>query len=149
MWIVKRKWRFRGFRGRWFQIWWPQIEIREELEKSILNFSKSNFRPQNSKSKSNFKFWEAKFWILEVDFEFPSPKSKIEIEFQILMSRFLIFWNKILNSYPKNSKSKSEIEFQVLMSRFLIFRKPNFSISDFGRVDFCIFIPFQPKILKF
>ena len=44
IWILERKSRFRGFRYWRFQIFRSRNEIREELEKTILEFSKSNFR---------------------------------------------------------------------------------------------------------
>ena len=49
-------------------------------------------------------------------------------------------------------KFKIEIEFQVLRCRFLIFRKPKlskFEIPKFGRVGVCIFIQFRHKIFIF
>ena len=91
-WILKRKCRFGGFRGWRFQIWASRIEIRKELQKSILDFSKSNFWLKNQESKSNFRFWaDADFWNFGRDFEFLSPNFKIEIEFQVLMFRFRNF----------------------------------------------------------
>ena len=95
-WILKRKSRFKGFRYRWFQIWWSRIEIRKELDKMI-----------------NFQFLEIDFWV---------RKEKIQIEFQVFRCRVFTFRNKL----PKFWK----IEF-----------------SNFGRVEFCIFIQFCPKIL--
>ena len=41
--ILKRKWRFRGFRHRWFQIFRSRSKIRKELEKSVLDFRKLVF----------------------------------------------------------------------------------------------------------
>ena len=43
IWILKRKSRFGGNLWRWIRILRSRNEIREELGKSILKFSKSNF----------------------------------------------------------------------------------------------------------
>ena len=103
IWILKRKSRFGVFRYRWIRILGSRSEIREELWKPIFKFSKSNFWPRSSKSKSNFRFWVANFWILGMDFEFLSPKCKIEIEFEVLMSDFSFIQNQIFQ------KSKFQI----------------------------------------
>ena len=94
---------------------WDSKEIRE----NDFGFWKSNFGPQNSKSKSNFKFWGADFLILEVDFQFCIPKiqNRNRIKFQVLKSRFLIFPNP---NFLKWSK------FQILVSAFSSHFDPNF-----------------------
>ena len=66
-WILKRKCRFGGFRGWRFQIWASRIEIRKELQKSILDFSKSIVKTSNNQifktstiqilTESNSAFW--------------------------------------------------------------------------------------------
>ena len=91
---------------------WDSREMREN------NFGiwKSNFRPQNSKSKSNFRFWLPDFLF------FGNPNS--------LKAKFW-FWC-----------------FDFSFSRNPIFQKI-IEFSNFGRVEFCIFIPFNTKFWKF
>ena len=57
------------------------------------------------------------FEIFEI--EFSAQEFKIEIEFEVLRSRFRIFRE------PKFIKSQNFIKILVLVSRFLIFPKPN------------------------
>ena len=123
--IFERNWRkrFSKFRN---QISTPKTQNRiSGFEVLIFRFLGLilNFYPQNSKSKSNFKFWGADFWILEVDFRFCIPKIKNRNRvsgFEVPISHF------------------PETQFFKMIE-----------IPNFGRVDFCIFMPFQPKIFKF
>ena len=68
------------------------------------------------------------------------------MEFQVLRCRFLYFRNIFSIFIPKIQKSKSNFKFRE--TDFSFFGNPNCSkieISNFGRIDFYIFIPFRSK----
>ena len=121
--ILKRKWRFRGFRHRWFQIFRSQIEIRKELEKMIFKFAKSNFGSENWKSKSNFRFWGP-------DFLFFGNQNSFKINILVLMSRFFIFSKQNLKPWTKTKVDNKRqrvsgcLEAKIAQLWFTILRVP-------------------------
>ena len=130
-----RKSRFGGFRRRWIRILGSRNDIREELMKTIFKFWKSIFRHQNSKSKSNFKFWGADFAFFR-NCEVPISHFP---ETDFFKYRNFKFWqSRILHFHPISTQN-----FQFLGSIFRFV--PRISLST--RNIFLIFLQLDSRAL--